>query len=153
MAAPGAFLSRQIPPAAAWLGGAGLLPFAAFALAAMIVDDAPLREFALRAFVAWSAVVLSFLGGIRWGAALGHGDWRRFSLAVGPALMGFACLLIASHEALKVLALLYAVLGFFDVVRRPAPEWPAWFMKLRARLSGAVVVIHAVLLFALAGPA
>jgi hypothetical protein len=52
-----------------------------------------------------------------------------------------------------VLGLLYAAVGLFDVLRRPAPEWPAWFMKLRARLSGAVVVIHVVLVFALAGQA
>ena len=42
-------------------------------------------------------------------------------------------------------------IGVFDVMRRPAPEWPAWFMKLRARLSGAVVVIHVALLVAMAG--
>lgn len=152
MSAPGAFLSRQIPPAAAWLGGAGLLPFAGLALATMIVEDAALRELCLRAFVGWSALVLAFLGGVRWGAALGHGDWRRLSLATVPALLAFGCLLMTDTDALKVLALLYAVVGFFDVMRRPAPEWPAWFMKLRARLSGAVVVIHAVLLFVLNDP-
>ena len=37
------------------------------------------------------------------------------------------------------------------VMRRPSPEWPAWFMKLRARLSGAVVVVHVVLIAVLSG--
>jgi hypothetical protein len=153
MGAPGAFMSRQIPAAAAWLGGCGLIPFVAAALLAMIAEDAHIRAFALQAFVAYSAVIMAFLGGVRWGAALGEAGWRPLALSVLPSLVAFGCLLIGLQEAIKVLGLLFAVVGLFDVLRRPAPEWPAWFMKLRARLSGAVVVIHVVLLFALAGRA
>lgn len=153
MAAPGAFMSRQIPASAAWLGGAGLIPFAAAALLAMIAEDGELRSISLHAFVAYSAVILAFLGGVRWGAALGDANWRPLALSVLPSLVAFGCLLIDVHNAIKLLGLLYAVVGLFDVLRRPAPEWPAWFMKLRARLSGAVVVIHVVLVFALAGQA
>ena len=153
MAAPGAFMSRQIPASAAWLGGAGLIPFAAAALLAMIAEDGELRSISLHAFVAYSAVILAFLGGVRWGAALGDAKWRPLALSVLPSLVAFGCLLIDVHHAIKLLGLLYAVVGLFDVLRRPAPEWPAWFMKLRARLSGAVVVIHVVLVFALAGQA
>lgn len=144
-------MSRQIPASAAWLGGAGLIPFAATALCAMIADDADLRAIALQAFVAYSAVILAFLGGVRWGAALGEAGWRALSLSVVPSLVACGCLLIAPEHAIKMLALVYAVVGMFDVMRRPAPEWPAWFMKLRGRLSGAVVVIHGVLWFVLAG--
>lgn len=151
MAAPGAFLSRRIPSAAAWLGGGGLIPFVATATLAVVLADPTLRELALRAFVAYSAVILSFLGGVRWGAALGEIHWRALALSVAPSLLAFACLLLPALDAVKVLALLYAVVGLFDVLRRPAPEWPAWFMKLRARLSGAVVVVHVVLLAALIG--
>jgi hypothetical protein len=153
MGAPGAFMSRQIPAAAAWLGGCGLIPFVAIALLAMIAEDPELRALALQAFVAYSAVIMAFLGGVRWGAALGEAAWRPLALSVLPSLVAFGCLLIGAEDAIKVLGLLYAVVGLFDVLRRPAPEWPAWFMKLRARLSGAVVVIHVVLLFAMAGRA
>lgn len=153
MGAPGAFMSRQIPASAAWLGGAGVVPLVAAALLAMIAEDVEVRLFALRAFVAYSAVIMAFLGGIRWGAALTDAGWRALVLSVLPCLVAFGCLLIEPQEAIKVLGLLFAVVGLFDVMRRPAPEWPAWFMKLRARLSGAVVVIHVVLLFALAGQA
>ena len=67
MAAPGAFLSRQIPLAAACLGGAGLIPFVGAALCAVVLDDPDQRALALRAFAAYSAIILSFLGG--WPAA------------------------------------------------------------------------------------
>jgi len=151
LGAPGAFMSRAIPASAAWLGGLGLLPFAAAALLSMIGADAELRELAMRAFIAYSAVILAFLGGVRWGAALGDAQWRPLMLSVLPSLIACACLLIAPLDAIKILAAVYGVIGFFDVMRRPAPEWPAWFMKLRARLSGAVVVIHLALLVALTG--
>lgn len=146
-------MSRQIPASAAWLGGLGLIPFAVAALVTMIADDSELRLIALRAFVAYSAVILAFLGGVRWGAALGEAAWRALSLSVVPSLIAFGCLLIEPDVALKLLAVTYAAVGVFDVLRRPAPEWPAWFMKLRGRLSGAVVVIHGVLWFVLAGQA
>lgn len=153
MAAPGAFMSRQIPAPAAWLGGCGLIPFAATALLSMIAEDVELRALALRAFVGYSAVILAFLGGVRWGAALGEARWRALVLSVWPSLAAYAGLLIDPENAIKVLGLVYAVVGVFDVLRRPSPEWPAWFMKLRARLSGAVVVIHVVLLVGLSGQA
>lgn len=144
-------MSRQIPAPAAWLGGAGLIPFAVTALLAMIAEDMDIRSLALRAFVAYSAVILAFLGGVRWGAALGEVSWRPLLVSVMPSLLAYGCLLIDPIDAVKVLGLFYAVVGIFDVMRRPAPEWPAWFMKLRARLSGAVVVMHLVLLVAWSG--
>ena len=45
MGAPGAFMSRQIPASAAWLGGAGLIPFVVAALCSMIADDDGLGTF------------------------------------------------------------------------------------------------------------
>lgn len=146
-------MSRAIPPSAAWLGGLGVVPFASMALAVMLLDDPHLRQLTLTAFVAYSAATLAFLGGVRWGAALGDPAWRSLILAVTPMLMATGCLLILPQDALKVLAVLFAVMGIFDVLRRPAPEWPAWFMQLRARLSGVVVVIHVALLAAMAGQA
>ena len=153
MGAPGAFMSRQIPPSAAWLGALGVVPFALFALSAMLSDVSSVRHLMLLGFVAYSAATLAFLGGVRWGAALSEPNWRTLILAVMPMLVAVGSPLILPQDAVKVLALLYAVMGIFDVIRRPAPEWPAWFMKLRARLSGAVVVVHVALIAAMAGQA
>lgn len=151
LGAPGAFLSREVPAAAAWLGGAGLLPFLLAAMLAVLPESAEQRQLGLDAFVYYSALILSFLGGVRWGASLPEIGWRRLLLSILPCLLAFGCLLVQRGDAVKLLGLLYAVLGLFDVMRRPAPCWPAWFIKLRARLSGAVVVIHVVLLAGLQG--
>lgn len=151
MAAPGVFLSRQIPASAAWLGGAGVIPFVLTAAGAVVVGEEALRALALQAFVAYSAIILSFLGGVRWGAALSEAGWRPLALSVAPSLIAFAALLLEPVQAIQVLALVYALIGVSHALRRPSPEWPAWFAKLRARLSGAVVVVHIALLAGLAG--
>ena len=64
-----------------------MVPFAAAALLSIIGPNADLRELAVRAFIAYSAVILAFLGGVRWGAALGDAQWRPLLRAVLPSLL------------------------------------------------------------------
>lgn len=64
---PATKLLPGVPPAAAALGLAGVLPFAATALASLAA--APWGDLALLALLAYGAVILSFLGGIEWGLA------------------------------------------------------------------------------------
>ena len=60
--------NRVIPPAAKLLGYAGVLPFAALGLAHFFAGGA-VSAHALQGFLSYGAVILSFLGGIRWGVA------------------------------------------------------------------------------------
>ena len=53
------------------LGGAGVLPFAA--LAGLAFVQVPASFDVTLAFLAYSALILSFLGGVRWGRALASG--------------------------------------------------------------------------------
>ena len=61
-------LLPDVPPAAAVLGLAGVLPFVAAAVGSL--QPGPLGAFALTALIAYGAVILSFLGGIHWGMAI-----------------------------------------------------------------------------------
>jgi len=146
MAVPDTLQSRQIPASAAWLGGTGVIPFLIAAAGALVAADGVLRGLALQAFVAYSAVILSFLGGVRWGAALSDAGWKPLALSVAPSLIAFGALLLDPVRAILPLTLVYAVIGASDALRRASPQWPAWFATLRARLSGAVVAIHLALL-------
>lgn len=140
-----------VPKAAAWLGWAGVLPFLAMLLLAVLGKTPEQRALGLKAFVAYSVVISSFLGGVRWGAALPAPQLRRLTMAVMPALIAFMLLLIPPADALRFLALLFIVLAIFDVARGSHALWPAWFKRQRLHLSVAVVTLHLVLLYLWAG--
>ena len=87
----------QIPRAAAALGYGGVAPFAALALAFAFGPDAA-AERLLDGFLIYGAVILSFLGGIRWGAASGvtREQARGLVLSVLPRL--WAGLAVGWHD-------------------------------------------------------
>ncbi len=53
------------------LGYLGLIPFVAGAITALVSEE--LANVALQAFILYSLGILSFMGGIHWGLALGYG--------------------------------------------------------------------------------
>lgn len=140
-----------IPRSAAVLGGAGLLPFFFGLGAALFGRTALQQQVGIEVFLGYGAVILSFLGGVRWGAALVKPTWRALSLAVAPSLLAFGCLLLPHDLGLKFLAVGFLVVGLFDVTRGVHALWPEWYRRLRLRLSVAVVALHLMLLFGLHG--
>jgi hypothetical protein len=134
--------SDRIPTAAAWLGAAGVVPFFALTLITLFAKHDPQRAFGARAFVLYSAIILSFLGGVRWGAALPVPRFRFLALAVAPSVIAFGCLLLPFEPAVVMLGLMFAVVGLMDVTRGAHTLWPLWYKRLRLRLSVAVVVLH-----------
>lgn len=131
--------------AGSWLGAAGLVPFLLALLLAFFGRTPEQRELGARAFVLYSGVILSFLGGIRWGAALPAPSFRLLALAVGPSLLAFGALLLPLAPAVVILGVSFAVVGLVDSTRGAHALWPQWFKQLRMRLSIAVVCLHAVL--------
>ena len=140
-------MSAVTPPAAdsdpiprpAWvLGLGGLIPF----IAAAAIGWAPvaeMRQGALVALAAYAAVILSFLGGVRWGALLRDepalSRWSPLGLAVLPSLIAWTALLL---PAAAMLALLFAglVLQFvLDARAATRGELPRWYARLRVILS------------------
>lgn len=139
-----------IPRPAWWLGLAGLIPFLA-GLAILLFGATPAQRLVgERLFVYYSATILAFLGGVRWGAALASPSWRALSLAVAPSLIAFGALLLDRRAAVVVLGLTFAVVGAADVARRASPSWPAWYRRLRLTLTVGVVALHVLMLHALA---
>ncbi|HEY0052316.1 MAG TPA: DUF3429 domain-containing protein [Caulobacteraceae bacterium] len=63
----------------------GLIPFAAAAAVLLLIPGSPLAGPALLTLFAWSATVLSFLGGARWGMELAKPSPR-------PNVLAAACL-------------------------------------------------------------
>lgn len=140
---------RTLPLPALAYGVTGVLPFLAGLSIAVAGHTPEQRQFGLDLFVIYGGVILSFLGGIRWGVHLPAPDWRSLGLSVMPSLIAAGCLLLDRHHALPMLALAFAVVGLFDVTRGTHALWPAWFKRLRLHLTLAVVSLHLALIVAL----
>lgn len=116
----------DIPKAALWLSLAGLIPFYA-AVAGSLAPHAPLHDVSLQALLAYGAVILSFLGGIRWGLTMATADppgmlGPLFASTV-PALLGWSALLVPSSTGLVMLALGFTATLIADLLLSIAPHW------------------------------
>lgn len=130
----------RVPPAAFWLGHAGLIPFAAGALAVLAV---PGGGIALGPLAAYGATILAFMGGCRWGfAAAGLGDgagWAPLALSVLPALWGWAALMLPPVAGFALLAAGFAALLGLDILLANRGGAPAWWPRLRWPLSAGAI--------------
>jgi Protein of unknown function (DUF3429) len=142
---------RDISPKGPWvLGMAGLLPFYG-ALAGGQFAQAPYNGVATTIFFVYGAIILSFLGGTRWG----------FEIAARPEGPGFFTLLFSvlpslialvaaiSQYASPMLGLSILMGGFFlmwlwDYATSGGStrRWPLWYRPLRSVLTlGAMTAI------------
>jgi hypothetical protein len=104
------------------------------------------------ALVAYGATILSFLGGIHWGLAIGSQNSpenvdlkTRLTLSVIPSLAGWSALLVAERLGLFILAVAIASMLWVDIRATRMGQAPPWYPRLRTPLTCLVV---ATLLFA-----
>lgn len=142
-------LSGDTPVAGQWLGYAGLLPFVA-ALLGFVLGGELRQPYFARQFIAYGAVILSFVGAVHWGRALGAGRMpvMRMSIGILPALLAWAALLLPARPAAWLLLAGFVALRAWEASPPVAQTLPAWYRQLRTRLTLAVGLL--VLLFALA---
>lgn len=137
------FVSEPTPRSAAMLGYAGVIPFAALA-AVFVFSPEALAERALDGFLVYGAVILSFLGGIRWGAAASASSERSGALAISIVPSLWAAFFLWWPDARGAawgLLTGFVLLGIADWLR-PGIMVPAWMRPLRARLTAAVALCH-----------
>ena len=148
-------LKTRVPASAAWLGGLGALPFLGLAGAAAFLSG-PHRLLASQALEAYGAVILSFLGGVHWGLAMGTHEGQtdsgklapRLLLSVVPSLVGWLAVLVGGSPGLAILAAGVAAMLFVDLRATRLGHAPPWYPKLRIPLS--LVVIASLLVGAIA---
>lgn len=123
---------------------AGALPFAGL-LAGMAFLDPPTNLTANFWLMVYASVILSFLGGIRWGLALAVQDASPFTLALSvlPALAGwvivpYAILIqpIPSPEWFLAYAALFGAQLSWDIRAASVPDW---FKPVRLYVSLVVI--------------
>lgn len=136
---------NTIPTSALVLGCAGLLPFLAGAAALHLGLSLPGVDEPRRALVIYAVAILSFLGGVRWGVALGYDNQqqagRDYVLAVIPALVGWGAALLSAPADLWTLAVAFLLVGLLDYGMSCRTVAPEWYGNLRLALSGAVTLL------------
>ena len=145
--------AQPIPQAAAWLGGLGLIPFVAGAIAVLVVD----AGWASAALRYYAAAILSFMGGVQWGLAIAAdevGDqgaqlWRRLSLSVVPALIAWLALLATAPYDLIIISAAFVFLLLVDLQAIKQGWAPAWYARLRVTLTTIVLICLVIALSAL----
>ena len=141
-------IAGGVPQAGQWLGYAGLIPFAA-ALLGVLLGDAQRQAYFAQQFIAYGAVILSFVGAVHWGLALVGGRMRamRLSMSILPALLAWAALLLPATAAAWLLLAGFVALRAWEAGPPVAATLPGWYRQLRTRLTGAVALM--LLVFAL----
>lgn len=132
--------SVPMPSVAAGLGYAGLIPFVVTAAAIV----AGVERFGSEAFIAYGAAILAFLGGVQWGLAFHFGGDafnERLAVGVTPSLAAWVALLLPFSASAILLALGFVAIYAYDRLRN-IPHLPAWFGKLRWRLTAVVFACH-----------
>lgn len=131
---------EPVPAAAAWLGGLGLVPFAAGAAGAWLLDE-PRLGAALFMLAAYAATILSFLGAVHWGLAMRAPPppTRAMVASVLPALLAWGALSLPAGGALVILAAGFAAVYVLDLRAVAAGLAPRWYARLRSVLSAAVL--------------
>ena len=135
--------SKLAPPIARQLGYAGILPFAALALIHAVAGGSS-QEIAVRGFLAYGAVILSFIGGIRWGVATRSTNdlTTTLPMSVVPSLWAFVFLMWPGGiTSIAAMMLGFILMGIADWLI-PGPGSAAWMRLLRIRLSLGVFACH-----------
>ena len=133
---------------AQWLGYLGLIPFVAGAVLVLTGDPAS-RDLAIRAVIAYGAVIVSFVGAIHWGIALNAAHARAGTLyvvSVLPSLVAWLALLFTPPTGLVLLIAAFVLLWLYERATLWSNVFPGWFATLRTRLTAVAASILALLL-------
>lgn len=143
---------QQLQKTAWYLSLMGFLPFAILSFAMLYFGRAhPLFDVLTDAFRLYGAVILSFLGGIRWGLALNTlaVSPATLSISVVPAIAGWLAMFAPPVFSVGILLLAFCAQGAWDSTAFHSGKGPIWFARLRIVLTLLVAATHAIALLAL----
>lgn len=134
-----------------WLGMVGLIPFLICTVSAYLL---PMiwQALAVEFFVFYSAVLLSFLGGIHWGVAMsldrcGTRDFNmRLAASTVSPLLAWPALLLDYHEAAAILLVGFWMARFYERQQESLERLPGWYQALRKLLNTVVILCHLALM-------
>lgn len=133
----------QMPLSALILGLAGLLPF----LGAVMVMQTNLQGYAATAatsLLVYGAVIVSFLGGVRWGVELcnhpAQPRWLTLTSSVVTSLIAWPAVLIGGVAGLLMLTIAFVFQYLVDARAVSQHQVVGWYRSLRLILTTVVVL-------------
>ncbi|WP_187967965.1 DUF3429 domain-containing protein [Aquibium microcysteis] len=128
---------------ARFLALAGYAPILVLVLWLMGIDAGhPARQPTQALLESYCAIILSFLGGIRWGLGMvfrGGGSPRDLAMSCIPPLLGWAAVYAPVPYAFALFAVAFAAQGAWDNFAAHSGIAPPWFGRLRILLTTLVV--------------
>jgi phosphoglycerol transferase MdoB-like AlkP superfamily enzyme len=149
---------QPIPRIALVLGLAGLIPFFTLASLLWVRDASALNWFWLLLLIGYGAVILSFLGGVRWGFEIARTPsnpsmWVMVGSVV-PSIIGWLAFGTSIVPNISSELPILGVFGLYALIAGFAAQWfwdtrttlvsglPAWYPPLRTILTiGAVLAL------------
>ncbi|MCG7996979.1 MAG: DUF3429 domain-containing protein [Candidatus Thiodiazotropha taylori] len=130
-------------------GFGGVLPFL-LAAAGLHITSGESHTFFAHAFLAYGAVILSFIGAVHWGFILKTEQVEQAGqlLAIGviPSLVGWSGLLLPPLYTLILFTFAFPSLFIYERFTQIGSLLPEWYMKLRLQLTTIVTLLHIVAL-------
>lgn len=137
--APAEALARKIRR----LSYAGLVPALALgAWLAAVAPDHPRRAQTVALLAAYSALILTFFAGARWGLAVARrpqAGERDALIALGLAAAAWAALVVPPPDAFVMLAIAFAAQGAWDAFAVHAGTLPEWYGRIRTHVTFVMV--------------
>jgi len=128
-------------------GYSGLLPFILM-LIGYYYATGNIKIFFLNAFLAYSAVILSFIGAVHWGVVLKEDAFnnatRSLLLAMMPSLIGWVALLCPPLIALIIFAIIFPCFFVYEWLNNLNILLPRWYLKLRVQLTLFVTIMQVI---------
>jgi len=132
------------------LGFAGLMPFLLLAIAALLNLHGPA---AMLLFAQYSAIIVSFLGGVHWGIAMrdSNSNARQLGWSMVPSVVGIVALLLSWFVNITLVLSLLVLMHLFwlNYERRRFEQQASsdhWYIQLRRQLTFTVVALHVILI-------
>ncbi|CAF2521041.1 unnamed protein product [Rotaria sp. Silwood2] len=134
---------KDAPKVPLSFGLLGLVPFAAVPLY-MYSTGIYLPDLAFTQ-LAYSASIISYVGGIRFGALLEESnDWKKYTYSILPSIAAWLALLVPGRWSIVWALACFQGFLYYDVTK---PGYPLWFKGLRVLLTtGSCLTLLATLL-------
>lgn len=133
----------------------GLIPFVLIAITLSLLDSTNAAiEPIFSIFRTYSALMLSFLGGIRWGYTMREDnefvETTSLILSILPASLAWMALLAPrefAHLTLLVFLIAFCAHGAWDSLSGNRERLPDWYSTLRVKMTLAVAACHIAVFF------